>query len=353
MKLIILGDLHFGARNCNEAIFYHQKKFFEFLFTYMEENGIKDIFQLGDTWDSRRTINFKALDFAYTNFFDILKEKGFTYHTLIGNHDIFYRDALDIHSPRLLLKNYDNVFVYDKPSVVEFDNVKFDVITWICDENRNECLEMIKNSLNEFCLGHFEINTFEVVPNVDFVGGLSPSSFSGYKKVFSGHFHQRSEKENIWYIGTPFQITWSDVYKSKGFIVFDTEDKSYSFVENKDNYFIQLSYDDKNKTTSNIKEMNLENCFIKLLIKNKVEPYLYNLFISKLYAKNPADVKFIEASALEDDNVVDVDVKSLKMDEVISKYIDEKISFKEKAQLKTFLLRLYNEALSSSSKDLQ
>lgn len=351
-KVIILGDLHFGVRNCNDAIFFHQKKFFGFLFDYMEKNGITKILQLGDTWDSRRTINFRALDFAYTNFFDVLKAKGYEYHTLIGNHDIFYRDALDIHSPRLLLKNYDNVFVYDKPCSLDVDGCKFDIIPWICEENREECLKAIEQSDSDYCLGHFEIGSFEVVHGVDFVGGLEPSFFSRFKMVFSGHFHQRSRKENICYVGTPYEITWGDVYRSKGFIVFDTENKKEIFVENPDKYFLEITYDDSDNKIPNLKDYNLANCFVKLLIKKKNEPYAYNVFVSKLYAQNPADVKFIESSNLEGDAVIDVDVNSLKMEDVIKKYVEEKTSYGDKESLKGFLLKLYNEALLQSEKDV-
>lgn len=351
-KFIILGDLHFGARNCNEAIFYHQKKFFDFLFEYMEKNDIKEIIQLGDTWDSRRTINFKALDFAYKNFFDVLKSKGFIYRTLIGNHDIFYRDALDIHSPRLLLKNYENVIVYDAPTKIDLGYCHFEVIPWICDENREECLKAIRESDCEYCLGHFEIGSFEVVHGVDYVGGLESSLFSHFKRVFSGHFHQRSRKENICYVGTPFEITWGDVYRSKGFIEFDSESKTAKFIENPDKYFNEIVYDENENMVGRLKEMNLSNCFVKLLIKNKSDAYKYNVFISKLYAQNPADVKFIETSNLEDDTAINVDVKSLKMDDVIKKYVDEKTSYGEKEALKGFLLNLYNEALMQSAKDI-
>lgn len=350
-KFIILGDLHFGARNCNESIFYHQKKFFDFLFDYMAKNDIKDILQLGDTWDSRRTINFKALDFAYTNFFDVLQEKGYTYRTLIGNHDIFYRDALDIHSPRLLLKNYNNVTVYDEPTKLVLGDCSFEIIPWICDENREKCLNDIKNSDSDFCLGHFEIGSFEVVHGVDFVGGLESSLFSHFKMVFSGHFHQRSSKENIWYVGTPYQITWGDVYRSKGFVEFDADTKKAKFVENPDKYFVTITYDDSDNIV-NPNNVNLGNCFVKLLIKNKTDAYRYNVFISKLYAQNPADVKFIEVSNLEDDSSINVDVNSLKMDDVIKKYVDEKTSYGEKEELKGFLLSLYNEALMQSAKDI-
>ena len=59
MKLVILGDTHFGARG--DSLDFHkffQKFYDEVFFPYLLENDIKIVIQLGDLFDRRKFINF-------------------------------------------------------------------------------------------------------------------------------------------------------------------------------------------------------------------------------------------------------------------------------------------------------
>jgi len=54
MKIAILNDTHWGARNDNTAIADHQIKFYrEVFFPHLRENGITTVFHLGDVTDRR------------------------------------------------------------------------------------------------------------------------------------------------------------------------------------------------------------------------------------------------------------------------------------------------------------
>ena len=89
MKVVILGDTHFGARGDSlEFHRYFQKFYSNVLFPYMIENKLDTIIQLGDLFDRRKFINFNSLYLSRKYFFDKLKENNINMNTLLGNHDI-------------------------------------------------------------------------------------------------------------------------------------------------------------------------------------------------------------------------------------------------------------------------
>lgn len=347
MKIVILGDLHLGVKNASEVMMEHQKVFFDFLFDYIEQNNIKVALQCGDQFDTRRNCNFKTLNFAYEHFFDRIERLGLDYHTVIGNHDIFYKETLDIASSDLLLRNYKHVTVHDKPTTIEFDGIKFDMIPWICNDNAEDCFNYIKQSKSDYCLGHFAINEFPIMANSLFEGGVDHTIFDHYKHVFSGHFHNRSEKYNITYVGVPYQLTWSDAMTKNGFIVFDTETQQYEYVENTDRYYFYVTYDDsKPGLSTNLETINIHNAFIKVIVVSKNKPFLFTNYLNKIISCGPADVKIIDQQLLDIQNSQIITPQGTIKGtlQLINDYVDN-LEVDRKEQLKQTLTSLYNEAV--------
>jgi DNA repair exonuclease SbcCD nuclease subunit len=156
MKLCILGDTHFGMRGDSLEFHNYYRKFYEnTFFPYLKENNITTIFQLGDLFDRRKFINFNSLYLCRKYFFDKCKEEGITLHTLLGNHDVSYKNTLEVNSSTLLLNEYDNVTVWDKVACLDFDGIPIDIVPWICDDNEKEVLDFIKDTKSQICFGHF------------------------------------------------------------------------------------------------------------------------------------------------------------------------------------------------------
>ena len=77
MKIAILNDTHWGARNDNSAIAEHQIKFYrEVFFPYLRENDIKTIFHLGDVTDRRKYINFVTAKNLEDHFMKVCADEG-------------------------------------------------------------------------------------------------------------------------------------------------------------------------------------------------------------------------------------------------------------------------------------
>lgn len=347
MKAGLLGDTHWGCRN-DLALFYdHFEKFYNDMFDTLKAEGVTDLFQLGDLFDRRKYINFRTLAESKRIFFDRLAEYGITLHVLVGNHDIHMRESVEINSPSLMLKEYSNVIVYDKPATVYLDGISVDIIPWICRDNEKEIVNFINQSKSDVCLGHFEITGFAMYRGMESHEGLSPDMFLKYACVFSGHYHTKSAKDNIVYVGTPYEMSWQDYNDPKGFHIFDTEhmDSLYKFVRNNNTIFERIEYDDA-KPLPDLNSLNLINKFVKVVVTNKSDLYKFDNYISRVYNSGAYEVKVIEdvSEFSEGDIGEEIDLEDTM--DVLSNYIDSIETTADKEKIKNFMKTLYIEAIN-------
>ena len=125
MKVAIITDQHFGARK-NSKLFhdYFLKFYTDIFFPYLEENDISVVVDMGDTFDSRKGIDFSALSWAKNNYYDKLSDMGVTVHTIVGNHTAYYKNTNDVNAVDLLLREYENVTVYSEATEVNLGGLK-------------------------------------------------------------------------------------------------------------------------------------------------------------------------------------------------------------------------------------
>jgi DNA repair exonuclease SbcCD nuclease subunit len=350
-KLCILGDTHFGVRADSLEFHKYYNRFYEdVFFPYLIENDIKHVFQLGDLFDRRKFINFNSLFLSRKYFFDKLKENGIKLYTLIGNHDIFYRNTLEVSSPTLILKDYENIVIYDNFETVDFDGVKVDVVPWICDDNQEEIFEKIKNSRADICFGHFEIDGFQMDRGTVHHGGLDRKELKKYDIVLSGHFHHKSNADNITYVGTPYELTWSDYNDPRGFHILDMKTRDMEFVQNPYKMFIKVFYDDEKQDFEFWKNYDFESLketYVKVVVLNKQNPYLFDSVLDNLYKAGVSDIGIVEdftdPTIDDDDELVDQAEDTMT---ILSKYIDNLALDVDPKKLKKFMREIYVEALN-------
>lgn len=346
MKVVVLGDLHIGVKNNSEVMFAHQKKFFDDMIEYMTSNGIDTIIQLGDVFDNRRQINVRTIQMLHNELFDRLVEHNIVMYSLVGNHDIYLRNSLETHSSGVLTKGYPNIHIIDTPTVLKMGSVNLSVVPWICESNYEECMKFFENDTSEYCVGHFEIGSFPVVGTILFEGGLDTDFFKKYKHVFSGHFHLRSEKRNITYVGTPYQLTWSDCGVKNGFVVFDTESGEYEFIENQNQYFHKIEFDGSD--TSVLDGIDLTNSFVKLVVKDKSDTSTYNKLVDTILQASPTDFKIVDQELVdlqEMDTPQTIEVSDTL--DLIVQYIEQS-DLVDKESVKKYMVNLYREAVAQS-----
>jgi DNA repair exonuclease SbcCD nuclease subunit len=302
-------------------------------------------------FDRRKFINFNSLYLSRKYFFEKCERLGIQLHTLIGNHDVAYKNTLEVNSPSLLLNEYNNIEIYEEFDTVEFDGVSIDVVPWICDDNVDDIFNRMKESKAQICFGHFEIAGFEMDRGNVCESGIDKQSLSKYDVVLTGHFHHKSTDGNITYVGTPYEMTWADWNDPKGFHIFDTETREMNFVKNPFSMFHKITYDDGKTTFEDWKEYDfskLKECYVKVVVLNKQNPFLFDHVIDSLYKAGVSDL-----SIVEDFTDVNVDLDQDIIDQaedtitILSKYIDNLTLDVEPEKLKTLMRELYVEALNT------
>jgi len=347
LKVAIITDQHFGARNDSIAFLDFYEKFYDnTFFPTLDANAIDTVLVLGDTFDRRKYVNFYALDRAKKMFFDKLEERGIRVHMLAGNHDTYYKNTNEVNSPDLLLVEYGNIDVISKPETIVVDGTSICMMPWICPENYQESLDHIKNTKAEICMGHFEIAGFAMYRGMESHDGLAKETFEKFDLVFSGHYHHRSSDKHIHYLGNPYELTWQDYNDPRGFHLFDLDTRELEFICNPYRMFERIEYNDKDTDPVNLDTLELEQKYVKLVVVNKTDFYKFDKFIQKLYNKGCHEIKIIEDMTEFQDGEIGEEINLEDTLSVLSHYVDSIETDVDKEQIKTYMRTLYTEAVN-------
>ena len=352
MKIALLCDSHFGVRSDSKTFLEHQAKFFgEQFFPYLEQNGIDKIIHLGDIFDRRKYINFYTLKRSKEFFFDEIKKRNIEMHAILGNHDTFFTTTNEVNSVALLLTEYDNIHIYEDTVVeLDFGATKFAMCPWLTKENTEKNLQALKNSKAHILCGHLDLKGFEMMKGIVSDHGLDYKSFDHFESVYSGHYHHQSQYGNVKYLGAQYEMNWSDYGCKKGFHVIDTETRELTFIENCDKIYHKLDYDDVDLSIDDIANLDtsiLKDCYVKVLVKNRTNPYLYDLFLNKLNECGAAEVKSIEDSLhLSDSGVEEMLEEAKDTKDILHAYIDSVETSIDKTKIKKVVDQLYLEAIN-------
>lgn len=349
MKVLILTDTHFLIRNGNLSVQSYQSEFFKKqLFPFIEEHKseIDLIVHGGDVFDQRKYLNYSGLKFWKENFIEPMNAFNIPIHIIIGNHDTYSKSTNNINSPDLLLHSYNNFTVFREV----YDNIEANIlyVPWVNAENLESTVEAIDKTQSRFCIGHLELAGFQLMPGVTCQHSLlNKNSFVKFEKTLSGHFHIKSSSKGIYYLGCPYQLTWSDYGQKKGFHILDTENGKLAFIENPLEQYIKLEYDDSNSEAnliSNIDFTQYQGKFIKLLVKKKTNPYLYTQFLTKLYESDLCQLQITEAEVeyTSKEKIADIkDIPTIMRNNIEGRDFDEEL----KPKLITYMNSLYEKTL--------
>lgn len=352
MKIALITDTHFGARGDSVAFAeYFNRFYYEFFFPYLKSNNISNIFHLGDIVDRRKYINFvtarhlrKFIDECYTS--------NIRLDVIIGNHDTSFKNTNEVNAMREL---YDHskyeVNYYDEPTVVRLGDLDIGVLPWVCSGNYNESMEFLENTNAQVLFGHLEIAGFEMYKGAVNDHGLSTRIFDKFDLVCSGHFHHKSTRGNINYLGAPYEMSWSDFDDPRGFHIFDTETRELTFIQNPYTMFQKWFYDDsKWQSFEAINEFNYagaKGSYVKVIVKNKNNPFWFDTYIDRLEKAGALDIQVVEDNLnlqLEDDSDIVNEAEDTLT--ILTKVVDQWETPVDKKRLDSFLRTLYSEALS-------
>jgi len=342
MKVAIITDQHFGARKGSKFLHEYFKKFYDdIFFPYLKRSGITTVIDMGDTFDNRRSIDLWSLEWAKENYYKKLEEMGITVHTIVGNHTAYYKDTNSINSVDLLLKQYDNVKIYSECTEVMIDKLQVLFVPWINAENLKSSIDAIKVSSSVCAMGHLELNGFRAHRGHVMEEGMAIDEFAKFNKVFSGHYHTRSDNGKIFYLGNPYEMFWNDVNDPRGFTIFDTETLDFEHINNPYKLFYNIYYDDTPFQTFDTSEY--EGKIVKLIVRKKTEPKKFERFIDKLQSCGIQDLKIVENFLVQGNEDFEIE-ESENTISILNRYIDEAEFDCDSGIIKGILQKVYSQA---------
>ena len=345
MNSAIITDQHLDGRKGSQAFWDFFLKFYdEVFFPTLEENNIKILFDLGDTFDNRKYVDFVALERIKRHYYDRLQALGIQVHMIVGNHTAYYKNTNRINTPQLLLDSYDNITVYDEICDIDILGNTITMVPWINSENQFKVMSHLENTNSEVIMGHLEINGFEAHPGHTFEGGLDRDIFSKFKRVYSGHFHHKSKSDNIYYLGNPYEMTWSDYNEERGFHLYDVDTRKLQFIRNPFRMFKKFYYNDQVNDYFKVDLSEYKDSFVKVIVEKKTDLFCFDKVIEKFYTVGVHDLKIVEDNQLiADDSAVEISEHDDTLT-TLQRYIEDMKDNYDKSQLKSIIKSIYLEA---------
>lgn len=341
MKVAIITDTHYGARKGSKYLHDHFELFYKnVFFPALKEHRVETVIHMGDAFDSRKSIDYQSLEWAKRVVFEPLR--NYEVHMIIGNHDCYYKNTNNVNSPSLLLQTYPNIRTYSSPQTIKVGGLDIMMVPWICSENYDETLNQIKKTKAKIAMGHLELQGFRVNRNLVMEEhGLDSNIFSNFTKVFSGHYHTRSDNGRIFYLGNPYEMYWNDVNDPRGFHIFDTETLTHTPIDNPYKLFYNLYYEDTPHQMFDASEY--ENKIVKVIVRKKSNPKSFEKFIDKLYTVGVQELKIIENFDIQENEEFEIEETESTIS-ILNRYIDEAEVTIDKSIIKGIFQKIYSEA---------
>jgi len=341
MKVAIITDTHYGCKKGSKYIHDYFELFYKnVFFPALEEHGVETVIHMGDAFDSRKSIDYQSLEWSKRVVFDSLKD--YDVHMIIGNHDTYYKNTNSVNSPGLLLQTYSNIRTYSEATEATIGGLKILFLPWINQENQEKTLDQIKKSKAKVAMGHLELQGFRVNRNLIMEEhGLDSNIFSKFTKVFSGHYHTRSDNGRIFYLGNPYEMYWTDVNDTRGFHIFDTKTLEHTSINNPYKLFYNIYYEDT--PYQMFDATDYENKIVKVIVRKKTKPKDFEKFIDKLYTIGVQDLKIVENFDIQESEDFEIDEEENTMS-ILNRYIDEAEFDFDKNIIKGIFQDLYRQA---------
>jgi DNA repair exonuclease SbcCD nuclease subunit len=232
-RIWFITDTHLGVRNnSNEWIDSIREYFFNWFFPLVRENYKPGdvLFHLGDFFDSRQSLNLKVLNLGI----EITEELSAIFkdgvYIIVGNHDIWNKTSNDVNSLKSL-KWIPRINIIEEPQTLKILDKSFLLMPWRKDhEAESEFLEQAIP--HDVLCCHADIRGLKFNKFTRVETGASVEEFDKFKKVYSGHIHYAQKSGNINMLGSPYEITRSDMDNRKGVTLLNVSDLKETYFPN-------------------------------------------------------------------------------------------------------------------------
>ena len=346
MKIAILCDTHCGIRNSSEVFLDNAEDFYtNIFFPECVKHGVKQIVHLGDYYDHRKFVNFKALNQNRRVFLDQLRKNNMAMDIIPGNHDTYYKNTNELNALKECLGHYMNeIHIVMEPTVMQYGSLSMGLLPWICTDNYDQSMNFIRDCKADWLGAHLELANFEIGRGIMAHSGMDPKLFKRFEQVLSGHYHTASKRDNIWYLGNPMEFFWSDAHDPKYFHILDTETRQIKKIRNTYILFEKIVYNDKEIDYNNYNK-NLSKRFVKVVVAEKSDPFTFDRFIDNIQNQDIYELKIAENfNEFMGSSVDDNEVNFEDTTEIVDSYIEAVDTDLDKDKIKIQMRELMTEA---------
>lgn len=335
----MIADLHFGIKKADPTFMESQLRFFNEQFVpELNASGIKDIWILGDVFDTRQAINTSVI----YNVIDLFNEtlKDFNIKIIVGNHDMYLTTDVGITSLKIL-SVLPHVTIYDKQTTLEIDGKKILMQPWIVDYAQED---LIKGKY-DYAFMHADIIGFDMGGGrLSESGLMAKELLKKVDAVYTGHYHngihrQFEKGKSVTYLGAPYQLTRIDRGGTRGYHILDIATGERTMVENKVSMkFTRHVYPDVNLEVipGNVVDLDIPAEYNDQTKKISV-------LVTKLERLKPAYPVNINYLPSEDDTEEIIDTENLNIITLFKNYISQvELEPVYKDKLYDSFIELYN-----------
>lgn len=345
----IISDTHYGVRGDSIPMLNYFSRFYgDIFFPTLEKYEVKHIIHCGDLVDRRKFLNYNTATRLHNDFTNYVIENDIITDVVLGNHDVMYKNTNSINGPKILYgANHKNFRIFENPVEIELYNTKLLYCPWINSENMSETISLLDKSSAKYVFGHFEFSGFEMYKGHYADEGFNHNDLSKFQHVFTGHYHERSMRDNVTYIGAPYEMMWSDFNCTRGFELIDLETNERIYIKNPYSIFNRIIYDESRLMTFKSDMSQYKDTYVRISIINKTNQSLFDKFIDNLEKYNPIDIQIIDETLTFDMNRTDIDISETEDTlSIAEKYIDSIKMDIDKNKVKSKIADLYHEAIN-------
>lgn len=338
MKILIFSDIHIHPHKKSTERLNHCVDVLDWTFKTAIDKEIKNIVFLGDLFHDRQKIDVLTYQKTFEIFEKYLFNNDLNLFLLLGNHDLWHYQKLDVSSVNPL-RRLPGVKIINSPSVEKITEDSEDFFFGFLPYTHNPIEDLkkveeewdskVSKKQNKILGGHISVdgavwntkyNTIAEV-TIEHDGDMvrvGPKIFKNWDQVFLGHYHaQQKLNENVEYVGSPLQLSFGEAFQNKHILIFDTQENHKEYIEND---FSPKHYIISEKE---LEKYQLKGNFVRLEVEDMADHQISEIRQSLVENSEVSSLEIKQVQKKEDHTIDDAKSILYKEEEMLEKYVEQ------------------------------
>ena len=338
MKILIFSDLHIHPHKRSNDRLDHCIDALDWVFNTAIERGIKNIVFLGDLFHDRQKIDV----LTYQRTFEVLERhlcnNDLRLFLLLGNHDLWHYQKLDVSSVNPLRK-LPGITIVSKPGVEKISDGAEDFLFGFLPYTHNpiEDLKVVEKEWKAnapkgqsrvlgghisvdgavWNVRHKTVSEVTIEHDGDMVR-VGSDIFDKWDRVFLGHYHAEQKlDEKVEYVGSPLQLSFGEAFQSKHVVVFETNSDEREYVENTFSPKHYILKEDE------IEGLDLEGQFVRLEVEDMASRQMSDIRQQLVENSKVSSLEIKQIHKKEEHLITDAKSILYKEEEMLEKYVEQ------------------------------